>query len=104
MADAYNEKNASHLTTGVTEMASKLIEQLASKGPVAAMFRSIFERVLSEESLNKIFLEHAKIQMECDILFSHLVLKQANACLSGRDFGSAAATEPAGLADFFQLL
>lgn len=54
-------------------MASKLIEQLASKGPVAAMFRSIFERVLSEESLNKIFLEHAEIQVECDILFSHLV-------------------------------
>jgi len=33
-----------------------------------------------------------------------LGLKQANACLSGRDFGSAAATEPAGLANFFQLL
>lgn len=31
----------------------------------------------------------------------HLVLKQAKACLLGRDFGSAAATEPAGLADFF---
>jgi len=35
---------------------------------------------------------------------SSLDLKQANACLSGRDFGSAAATEPAGLANFFQLL
>ena len=54
-------------------MASKLIEQLASKAPAAAMFRSIFERVLSEESLNKIFKDHAKIQVECEILFSHLV-------------------------------
>lgn len=54
-------------------MASKLIEQLASKAPAAAMFRCIFERVLSEEALNKIFQDHAKIQVECEILFSHLV-------------------------------
>lgn len=54
-------------------MASKLIEQLASRAPAAAMFRCIFERVLSEEALNRIFKDHAKTQVECEILFSHLV-------------------------------
>jgi hypothetical protein len=37
------------------------------------MFRSFFERVFSEESLNQIFRDRAQKQVESDVLFSHLV-------------------------------
>lgn len=54
-------------------MIAKLIEQLAERAPAAMMFRSIFERVLSSDSLNQIFREHCVQQVQSDILLSHMV-------------------------------
>ena len=54
-------------------MASKWIEQLALKAPASAMFRGVFERILSDKALDKIFSEHRHAQVESTILFSHLV-------------------------------
>ncbi len=68
------------------------------------MFRSIFERVLSEEALNKIFRDHAKIQVNARFLFSHLVdmvgsvVTQGAKCLNaahraaGHEYSSKACT------------
>jgi predicted DNA-binding protein YlxM (UPF0122 family) len=54
-------------------MIAGILDQLAQRAPAAMMFRSILERILSDEALDEIFREHSQVQIESPILFSHLV-------------------------------
>ena len=54
-------------------MIDQLIRKMAQKAPAATMFRALFERVFSEDSLEQIFRDHRQAQLESTILFSHLV-------------------------------
>ena len=77
-------------------MLEGILKQFAAKAPVALMFRSLFERIFSEEALDQIFREHAQQQVESRVLFSHLVdvlvpvisgsSKSVNSAFQSRDF------------------
>ena len=54
-------------------MIPALIEKFAEKAPAAVIFRSLFERVSSDDALDQIFNDHRQAQIDSDILFSHLV-------------------------------
>lgn len=54
-------------------MIEDLISRFAAKAPATVMFRSLFERLLSEETLNELFSNHRQRQVESPILFSYLV-------------------------------
>ncbi len=54
-------------------MTAIVIERFAKRAPAATMFVGLFSKILSEESLNKIFRDHCQHQVESPILFSYLV-------------------------------
>lgn len=54
-------------------MTAKVIERFAKRAPAATMFVGLLSRILSEESLDKIFRDHSQHQVESPILFSYLV-------------------------------
>ena len=77
-------------------MLEGILKQFAMKAPAALMFRSLFNRIFSEESLNQIFRDRAQHQVESKVLFSHLLgvlvpvvcgaSKSVNAAYQSRNF------------------
>lgn len=54
-------------------MIDALIEQMSEKAPAATMFRSLLERVFSDDGLDEIFNDNRERQLEGQLLFSHLI-------------------------------
>lgn len=54
-------------------MLSDIVEQFAKGAPVATMFRAIYSRILSDESIDRIFVENSERQVTSDVLLSYLV-------------------------------
>ena len=54
-------------------MIDELIARFAKRAPVAVMFRSLFARVFSDQTLDALFSQHSVWQVESKLLFSALV-------------------------------
>ena len=54
-------------------MVQDVIERFCRRAPAAVLFRGLFARVFSKESLNQIFREHKERQVESDLVFSSLI-------------------------------
>ena len=54
-------------------MVVNVIERFSEGAPSAVLFRGLFARVFSDESMDQIFRDHKERQVESDILFSSLI-------------------------------
>ena len=54
-------------------MLTSIFETFAKESPVTVMMRGLMEVVFRPERLDTIFVEHAKVQYERELLFSSLV-------------------------------
>lgn len=54
-------------------MVVDVIKRFSEEAPAAMLFRGLFARVFSDESMDQIFREHKAKQVESDIVFSSLV-------------------------------
>lgn len=54
-------------------MTATVIERFAQQAPAATLFVGLLSRILSDESLDRIFRDHSQHQVESPVLFSYLV-------------------------------
>jgi hypothetical protein len=62
-----------HLTGKDCRMVVNVVERFSQKAPAAMLFRGLFARVFSDESMDQIFRDHKERQVESDIVFSSLI-------------------------------